>query len=613
MASCAFCAGGRSAARYLEDRRAALGAAGRAVAAPGGREADADGPTLLPFGNADDRGAFAAALSQLLPAGAAGAGPPDAGSAVDAALRAVHAVRDWLPAGDAAAVGLRLRLWAAAEFYPVYDVPDVASTFHTPLWAKDVADDAFVARCRRARVWDERTYARVAAAFPHAAPDPAEELRREASTAAAEAKGRAVPRGHPLRTALDAVASLPPADRVASCLVGRLVSLLQESRMPSLEEQQREAHADARTLSNDKAPAQNGFAQRGLPAEAAQRLASVCCAVTRAIAACIARNRAAPAALYDGLGTAATLLRTFPSYPLCAGFVAALADPDFVSALAASACDESAPAPHALAALDLLAKLVPDLCKLDGITLPDFSTVRSATERAVRAALLPRACALASRAASLGPGAARTAAADLAAVLTAIGAADVAWDAAESLRSSPLLPPSDAALAARPLEGRDASPALLAPRASRIGRAGAPCACASAARDPRRSAVCHACADPRPPIGPKGGPRRALGMLVAPGPPRSWRAVHDPAEASRLWLAELSASVPGDDPAIERAWRDCMRRLAEDDAFRAAPGVPRAVREAAEGKGGQGDAVVEEETAVAIGRLIGNVEIAEGA
>lgn len=347
--------------------------------------------------------------------------------------------------------------------------------------------------------------------------------------------------------------------------------------------------------------------------------------LVRTVASALSHHSSLPEAatvqLLDAIDTCMGLLHIYPSFPHCVGTLAAIEDPEVIQAMVEIA-HRGAPS-ASLASLKVLAKLVPDLTKLtrtslngpQGIEYGD-SSVADETIKVVERNLAPAIGDLVGRAILQDAQYAAGVSAYLAIIFRAAQMEDRLWDVQTAFKShGNKYTEEDNSFIARFLETPDPTadtalvrkfPILLPPR-----RTNAMCTCRTNENNPARSPVCHACYPYLYSIGAKYGNRSIYGLRLPNGNHKAAVPVFEAAEAVQIWCDELIDIAGGDPVAVERTFRDCVRALTADEAFRAAPGIPRASREKFErwGTSGEADRLVTDESAIVLGRLLGNTQI----
>lgn len=135
-------------------------------------------PTLLPFrkdakdGVSRDDGAFATNMAAVREPWVGEVLISDTMENAKRTIDKVHQASQWdIPShpdgspadANADAAAFQLRYWAGSDFYPVWDPVKEA---HLPVWAQDVMDDDFLAKCRRSAFWEMTRLSKVSNIFP---------------------------------------------------------------------------------------------------------------------------------------------------------------------------------------------------------------------------------------------------------------------------------------------------------------------------------------------------------------------------------------------------------------------------------------------------------------
>lgn len=462
-------------------------------------------------------------------------------------------------------------------------------------------------------------------AHSYSIPDPETELGREVSTAEKEgASELRLAKDHPLRLAVNMVATLPAGIRLGLCLAPRMLSLMKDIRIPNMAEQERQ-QSDTKTFDKDKIPTQIGFANGNLPAASVVMFSQVTFGLVRSVASSLFHHRSLPEPvvlqLLDALDTTISLLQIYPSFPHCVGIVGALADSEMVKTLVEVAVKGEPAA--SLASLKLLAKLIPDLVKLThtAISGPEAlelgqGSVAEDTFTTIQSTLVPGLEEVVVLACKQEPHHAAEVAANLAIILRASRFEDKLWDVSSAFLRIGRFMSQDADFITRFLIDQDTAdplvrkfPILLPPRVP-----GSSCNCRANEGNPQRSPVCHICFPYANILESKYGDRPVFGFRVDNGDRRHAVPVFDSGEAANLWLNELVEIGGGTEIGVERSYKDCKDALEKDEGYRAAPGVPRIVREKVQQLFPQHqllmDELVRDETAMILGRVLGNLKVA---
>lgn len=386
---------------------------------------------------------------------------------------------------------------------------------------------------------------------------------------------------------------------------------------------------DTSSFDKDKPPSQDGFAYRNLPDAWAQIFTEITFGLMRTIASVLIQHGSLPQSaivlMLDAFDTSLGLLHICPSFTHCVGTMAALGDPEVVQGLIELALGSEPAA--SIASLKLLAKLVPDLTKLDRTLLTGprallmgASSIADDTVRVIERYLIPALDGLVARAVAQGPGYSAAVSSFLAILLRAARAPAMLFEVQRAFKSHGFkFEDGDTATIARFLEVLPTDPTLRV-RKSMIKpsrRADAACSCRIYENDPQRSPVCHSCF----PYGKrrldgKYGSQTVFGLRVIDGNRQKNLPLLDAFETIQIWRQELTDGEAMDAASVERVFKDCVLALSSKtefkDTFRAAPGIPRVIRDKIDRSGTRPDDIVIEESAILLGRLLENLQIRSG-